>query len=115
MRSLIKKAAACLSLMLLAACSTPEGPAITLSAETNELFSHYLEQMTSGGQGAFAISPDGVYGFYTYCTGDGRCGDSELKGMAQNGCKRRAHADCVILARDKTIYRQYTAAGGSST
>jgi len=114
MRLLMKKAATCLSLMLLAACVTPEGPAITLSAETNKFFSNYLEEMSIGGQGAFAVSPDGAYGFYTYCTGGGRCGDSELKGSALNGCKRLARTDCVILARDKTIYRQYMAAGSQA-
>lgn len=115
MQVLKKTAAAFLLLTTVTGCTTPVGPAITLSAETSQLFTYYLDFMTSGEQGAFAVSPDGRYGFYAYCSGDGRCGDSELKGMALNGCKQRARADCVVLARDKTIYRQYVAPGGAST
>jgi len=111
MRSFVRAVrAAGLSLVLLNACATPEGPAITLSQRTATHFKEYMSRMHGFEHGAFAVSPDGRFSFYTYCS-EGNCEIAELNVDALNGCKNLAGTDCVLLAHNQAIYRKYAVAG----
>jgi len=102
-----------LALVLLSGCATPEGPEITLSQHTDALFQQYMSMMHDIEHGAFAVSPDGRHGFFTYCY-SGNCERADLNYEALNGCKKLAHSDCLILAHNQAVYRKYVVDGGQS-
>jgi hypothetical protein len=108
--SKIAVATAGLLLMALTGCATPEGPEITLSPHTNALFQQYMSMMHDIEHGAFAVSPDGQHGFFTYCY-QGNCERAALNYEALNGCKKLAHTDCLVLAHNQAVFRKYAVGG----
>ncbi|HEX9449410.1 MAG TPA: hypothetical protein VF920_15590 [Dongiaceae bacterium] len=101
--------AAAAVMILLPACATPDGPAITISQRTNAHFQEYMSRMHGIEHGAFAVSPDGEHSFYTYCY-QGNCESAQLNFEALNGCRNLAKTDCVILAHNQSILHKYVMA-----
>jgi hypothetical protein len=92
-------AAACISLTL-AACAGPasapvSGP-IAISAQTDSALSAYLRKVKVTRPGAFAVSPDGLNSFYTWCD-DTACATSNYSFPALRGCQAFSGVPCVVL------------------
>lgn len=114
MRSTIIMLAAGLTLGLLTACaaSVPEGPPISITAATEAHLKQYLQTVGDGDNyGAFAVSPNGHYAYYTYCVDGGGCERVPLNFDALAGCKKLAGTDCIVLAHNRSFLRPYHVAG----
>jgi hypothetical protein len=99
--------------LLLSACAAPApvGPAVTLDQDAGTHLKTYLRTMGSDNFGAFAVSPNGHYAYYTYCTDGANCERVPLNFDALAGCKKLAGADCILLAHNRQILRLYRVAG----
>ena len=91
---------ALLGLFALAACATqpaaPAGPPIALSPATQGELTAYLAKVKVTRPGAFAVSPDGLNSFYTWCD-DTICATSNYSNPALRGCQGLAGQPCVVL------------------
>lgn len=91
---------ASLATLLLGACAAapatlPSGP-IAISPQTESELSAYLRKVKVTRPGAFAVSPDGLNSFYTWCD-DTICGTTSYTIPALRGCQDLAGQACVIL------------------
>ena len=97
----ISTIAAGVFLLALAGCAAsepktlPSGP-IAISPQTEGEISAYLRKVKVTRPGAFAVSPDGLNSFYTWCD-DTACATSSYATPAQRGCQSLAGQPCVIL------------------
>jgi hypothetical protein len=87
-------------LLALSACAIepktlPSGP-IAISPQTDAELSAYLRKVKVTRPGAFAVSPDGLNSFYTWCD-DTVCATSTYTIPALRGCQGLAGQSCVIL------------------
>jgi hypothetical protein len=87
-------------LLALSACASepktlPSGP-IAISPQTEGELSAYLRKVKVTRPGAFAVSPDGLNSFYTWCD-DILCGTTSYTIPALRGCQGLAGQPCVIL------------------
>jgi hypothetical protein len=73
----------------------PSGP-IAISPQTDGALSAYLRKVKVTRPGAFAVSPDGLNSFYTWCD-DTACATSSYTMPALRGCQGLAGQPCVIL------------------
>jgi hypothetical protein len=69
---------------------------IAISPQTEGALSAYLRKVKVTRPGAFAVSPDGLNSFYTWCD-DTACATSSYTIPAQRGCQGLAGQPCVIL------------------
>ena len=89
-----------LFVLALSACvsepeTLPSGP-VAISPQTESALSAYLRKVKVTRPGAFAVSPDGLNSFYTWCD-DTACATSSYTIPAQRGCQGLAGQPCVIL------------------
>jgi len=88
-------------LLVLAACAgpspapAPSGP-IAISPQTEGALSAYLRKVKVTRPGAFAVSPDGLNSFYTWCD-DTACATANYSMPALRGCQGLSGTPCVIL------------------
>lgn len=87
-------------LLALSACAPtpttlPSGP-IAISPQTDGALSAYLRKVKVTRPGAFAVSPDGLNSFYTWCD-DTTCATSSYTMPALRGCQGLAGQPCVVL------------------
>ena len=87
-------------LLAVSACAVepktlPSGP-IAISPQTEGALSAYLRKVKVTRPGAFAVSPDGLNSFYTWCD-DTACATSSYTMPALRGCQGLAGQACVIL------------------
>ena len=73
----------------------PSGP-IAISPQTDGVLAAYLRKVKVTRPGAFAVSPDGLNSFYTWCD-DTACATSSYTMPALRGCQGLAGQPCVIL------------------
>jgi hypothetical protein len=89
-----------LIVLALSACATapttPPGGPIAISPRTDAELSAYLRKVKVTRPGAFAVSPDGLNSFYTWCD-DTVCGTTSYTIPALRGCQGLAGQSCVIL------------------
>ncbi|MEZ5831274.1 MAG: hypothetical protein R3D05_23085 [Dongiaceae bacterium] len=90
--------------------STP----IIVSPATQGQIEQYLRIVKVTRPGAFAVSPDGLTSFYTYCN-DVSCAVSNYSQPALRGCQRLAGTDCVILYVRNEQRRPYTRSESAGT
>ena len=86
--------------------STSDEKPIYISQNTNTALQSYFATIGSVGSGAFAVSPDGRYAFYSYCS-DSYCGSISMSQDALIHCKGLAGTECVILANGSNTVRPY--------
>lgn len=89
-----------LALLMLAGCAGPaaspaSGP-IAVSPQTQGEINAYLRKVKVTRPGAFAVSPDGLNSFYTWCD-DTACATSNYSFPALRGCQAFSGAACVVL------------------
>jgi hypothetical protein len=91
-----------LALLALAACTagpapapSPTGP-IAISPQTEGEISAYLRKVKVTRPGAFAVSPDGLNSFYTWCD-DTACATANYSAPALRGCQGLAGMPCIVL------------------
>jgi hypothetical protein len=87
-------------LLAVSACAVepktlPSGP-LAISPQTEGALSAYLRKVKVTRPGAFAVSPDGLNSFYTWCD-DTACATSSYTIPAQRRCQALAGQPCVIL------------------
>jgi hypothetical protein len=70
--------------------------AIAVSPTTQGEVAAYLQLIKNTRPGAFAVSPDGVNSFYTWCE-DLSCNVTNYSNIALKGCQSIAGGECVIL------------------
>lgn len=93
--------AAGLFILALSGCATPSaappptGP-IAISPQTESALSVYLRKVKVTRPGAFAVSPDGLNSFYTWCD-DTACATASYSAPALRGCQSLTGTPCVIL------------------
>lgn len=89
-----------LALLMLAACAgpaaTPASGPIAVSAQTQGEIAAYLRKVKVTRPGAFAVSPDGLNSFYTWCD-DTACATSNYSFPALRGCQAFSGTACVVL------------------
>jgi hypothetical protein len=73
----------------------PTGP-IAISPQTDGALSAYLRKVKVTRPGAFAVSPDGLNSFYTWCD-DTACATANYSAPALRGCQALAGTPCVVL------------------
>jgi hypothetical protein len=104
-------------LFALSACASepktlPSGP-VAISPRTEGELSAYLRKVKVTRPGAFAVSPDGLNSFYTWCN-DTACATSSYTIPAQRRCQSLAGQPCVILYvrnQPRLTYSRSDAAG----
>jgi hypothetical protein len=90
-----------LVLLALGACAqpavapSPTGP-IAVSPQTEGELSAYLRKVKVTRPGAFAVSPDGLNSFYTWCD-DTACATANYSTPALRGCQGLAGQPCIVL------------------
>ncbi len=86
--------------LALAACAGPAAPPVSgpiaISAQTESALAAYLRKVKVTRPGAFAVSPDGLNSFYTWCD-DTACATASYSAPALRGCQAFSGAPCVIL------------------
>lgn len=90
----------------------PSGP-IAISPRTEGALSAYLRKVKVTRPGAFAVSPDGLNSFYTWCD-DTACATTSYTMPALRGCQGLAGQPCVILYvrhESRLIYGRSDSAG----
>ena len=98
----VSRIASALALVLsLGACAAsepaaPSGGPIAISPQTNGELSAYLRKVKVTRPGAFAVSPDGLNSFYTWCD-DTACATASYSAPALRGCQGLSGAPCIIL------------------
>ena len=96
------KIAAALIALSLAGCAArqpampPSGAPIALSPATQGELAAYLAKVKVTRPGAFAVSPDGLNSFYTWCD-DTMCATSNYSFPALRGCQSLAGTQCLVL------------------
>ena len=73
----------------------PSGP-VAISPQTEGALAAYLRRVKVTRPGAFAVSPDGLNSFYTWCD-DTACATSSYTAPALRGCQSLAGQPCVTL------------------
>ena len=102
-------------LLALAACAgpavapSPSGP-VAISPKTEGALSAYLRKVKVTRPGAFAVSPDGLNSFYTWC-GDTACATSSYTMPALRGCQSLAGTPCIVLYVRYEPRLQYSRSG----
>lgn len=104
-------------LFALSACASepktlPSGP-VAISPQTEGELSAYLRKVKVTRPGAFAVSPDGLNSFYTWCD-DTVCGTTSYTMPALRGCQGLAGQPCVILYvrhEPRLVYSRSDSAG----
>lgn len=84
---------------MLSACATPSAPPsgpITISPQTESALSAYLRKVKVTRPGAFAVSPDGLNSFYTWCD-DTACAVANYSAPALRGCQSLSGTPCIVL------------------
>ncbi len=106
-----------LSFIFVAGCQ-PQTGRVNLNADekiviakgTWDYFQKYLQAISGGSRGAFAVSEDGYYAAYTYCRAAQACftninySAEAIKDCASEGQK------CVVFAKDNQIVVDYAVA-----
>ena len=110
--SLASRIAAALCVLALSACAGPAvAPSptgqITISPQTEGALSASLRKVKVTRPGAFAVSPDGLNSFYTWC-GDTACAIANYSIPALRGCQSLAGTPCAILYVRHEPRLQYT-------
>ena len=93
-------------LQLWGCANTANEEPIYISPRTNTALQSYFDKVGTVGSGAFAVSPDGHYSFYSYCI-DSSCGGISLIQDALLHCQKMAGTKCVILATGGGISHPY--------
>lgn len=97
---LASRIAASLIFLALSACATtpsaPPGGPIAISPQTEGEVAAYLRKVKVTRPGAFAVSPDGLNSFYTWCD-DTACATANYSAPALRGCQGLSGAPCLIL------------------
>ena len=98
---LASRIVAALFVLALSACAGPAvAPSptgsIAISPQTEGALSAYLRKVKVTRPGAFAVSPDGLNSFYTWCD-DTACATSSYGQPALRRCQALAGAPCVLL------------------
>jgi hypothetical protein len=102
-----------LALLALGACAQPAAPPtgpIAVSPETEGEISAYLRKVRVTRPGAFAVSPDGLNSFYTWCD-DTACATANYSMPALRGCQSLAGQPCVVLYVRQEPRLQYGRSG----
>ena len=87
--------------------SQPGGDPLFISLQVEQHLNKYYRTIGGGRSGAFAVSQKGTVGFYAYCQAV-QCRDEiSFTRAALQGCERRAHAACVLLAVGRSVKRPY--------
>jgi hypothetical protein len=88
---------------------------IQITKQSEAWLNKYFEQIGPVGNGAFAVSTDGRYAYYTYCL-DTICGGGwSMSQHALLGCERGSKSDCVLLASSRNMLRRYSVIGQEIT
>ena len=107
--------AACAALV--SACTTystplsrldqPPGDPVLITLQVEQHLNKYYQTIGGGRSGAFAVSEKGTVGFFAYCQAV-QCRDEvSFTRVALQGCKARAHGECLILAVGRSIRHPY--------
>lgn len=97
----LKIGSACL-LFALSACAAPQpvappsGQPLALSPASSGEVDAYLRKVKVTRPGAFAVSPDGLNTFYTWCDDIG-CATTDYAGRAKRGCQALTGSPCLLL------------------
>jgi hypothetical protein len=98
--SLVSRIAVTFIVLALSACATPSAPPstgpIAISPQIERALNSYLRKVKVTRPGAFAVSPDGLNSFYTWCD-DTACAVSNYSQPALRGCQSLSGAPCVVL------------------
>lgn len=97
----ISRIVAGLFALALSACAAsepkaPPGGPIAISPQADGALSAYLRKVKVTRPGAFAVSPDGLNSFYTWCD-DTACATANYSTPALRGCQALAGTPCVVL------------------
>jgi hypothetical protein len=102
---------------LLSACSSystpvsrpaqPTGKPVFITLQVEQHLNKYYRTIGGGRSGAFAVSEKGTVGFYAYCQAVNCRDEISFTRTALQGCEKRAHAPCTILAVGRSIRQAY--------
>ena len=107
--------AAAILVAVIAGCTTTDSQKpVQITSQTENWLKSYLERIGPVGSGAFAVSEDGRYSYYTYCL-DTICNGGWMIQHALLGCERQSKSDCTLLANSRNILRPYRVLGQAST
>lgn len=81
--------------------------ALEISEETNGNFQEYLKTIGSTKKGAFAISPDGYYSYYIYCT-ETNCIADGIGRDALKKCASLSGQECSLMAFGRDVRIPFT-------
>lgn len=87
-------------------CAT-SASALEISEETNGNYQEYLKTIGSTKKGAFAVSPDGYYSYYIYCT-DTNCIPDGIGRDAISKCSSLSGQKCSLMAYGRDVRIPFT-------
>ena len=96
-------------MLVLAFVVSHRAVALEITEATHENYQAYLKQIGATKHGAFAVSPDGLYSWYIYCT-DAHCIQTGIGQEALAKCQTLAGQKCQLLATDRTVRIEFTVA-----
>ena len=88
--------AAMLAQLAVARTVEAQESSIAITAASQGEVAAYLQKVKNTRPGAFAVSPDGIDTFYTWCE-DLVCNTTNYSNIAMRGCQSLAGTKCVIL------------------
>lgn len=83
--------------------------ALELKEATYENYQAYLKQIGATKHGAFAVSADGAYSWFYYCT-ETNCITTGIGQAALQKCQSLSGQECRIMANDRTLRMEFTVA-----
>lgn len=95
-RALLSLFVATGAMLLSISPSVAQNAAVAISPATQGEIAEYLKLVRNTRPGAFAVSPDGLNSFYTWCE-DLSCNVTNYSAIALRGCRSLSGADCLIL------------------
>lgn len=112
----MNKAYGLLVMLLAAACTSgaantvQTSEQITISKDVWSKYQKYLTRVRSSHPGAFAVSKDGKYADYVWCS-DMACIGQGYKNEALGYCERLSSMDCIVFAFGDDILVNYKIEG----
>lgn len=85
----------------------PPGSPLFITLQVEQHLNKYYRAVGSGRSGAFAVSPKGTVGFYTYCQSIQCRDDFSFSRSAIRGCEARGQGKCVLLAVGRFVRHPY--------
>ena len=85
----------------------PQGKPLFITLQVEQHLNKYYRTIGGGRSGAFAVSQKGHVGFYAYCQAVQCRNEVNFTRTALQGCEKRAHSPCVLLAVGRSVRQRY--------